>query len=106
MRCRPGKWLYWTPLAALPFLAAWWLNSGNLERDLEATTAAALSSAGAEWAKLGLDGRDVILTGEAESEEAVAAAVRAVVGTRGVRRVDSGQVKIVVPVVLAPPTVS
>jgi len=47
MKCRPGKWFSWAPLAALPFLAAWWLNSGTLERDLETKAATALKAAGA-----------------------------------------------------------
>ena len=106
MKCRPGKWLYWLPLAALPFLAAWWLNSANVEREIGLNGTTGLKSAGADWAKVDLDGRDAVLSGEATSEDAVKAAIRALSATGGIRRVDAGQAKVVVPIVLAPPTIA
>ena len=58
MKCNPRKWLLWAPLAALPLLAAYWLNSNGLERKLFEAAGENLSTIKADWAKLSFDGRD------------------------------------------------
>lgn len=102
MRCNPRKWLLWAPLALLPFLAAFWLNSGGIERKLADAASANLAAAKADWAKLSFNGRDALLEGNAPGRSAIDAAVQAVAGTEGVRRVDAAQAK----VVLAEPTIT
>jgi outer membrane protein OmpA-like peptidoglycan-associated protein len=101
MKCRPAKWILWAPLAALPFLAAWWLNSGSLESKLTESAGARLKSAGADWAKVEVDGRDALLAGDAPGRSLIDEAVKAVAGTYGIRRVDASAVK----VKLAEPTI-
>jgi outer membrane protein OmpA-like peptidoglycan-associated protein len=102
MKCNPRKWLLWAPLAALPLLAAYWLNSDGLERRLAQTSGANLATIKADWAKLSFDGRDALLEGNAPGRKAIDDAVKAVAGTAGVRRVDATSAK----VVLAPPTIT
>lgn len=102
MKCNPRKWLYWLPLAALPFLGALWLNSGPIERKLTDAAGASLSTLKADWAKLSFDGRDARLEGDAPGLRAIEEAANAVAGTQGVRRVDVSSTK----VVLAPPTLA
>ncbi|TMJ35314.1 MAG: hypothetical protein E6G89_18830 [Alphaproteobacteria bacterium] len=102
MKCNPRKWLLWAPLAALPLLAAYWLNSNGLERKLFEAAGENLSTIKADWAKLSFDGRDARLEGDAPGRKAIDEAVKAVAGTEGVRRVDATSAK----VVLAPPTVT
>lgn len=102
MKCNPRKWLLWAPLAALPLLAAYWLNSNGLEHKLAEAAGANLSSIKADWAKLSFDGRDAVLEGNAPGRKAIDEAVSAVAGTAGVRRVDAASAK----VVLAPPTIT
>lgn len=102
MKCNPRKWLYWLPLAALPFLAALWLNSAPIERKLTEAAGANLANLKADWAKLSVDGRDARLQGDAPGLRAIEEAAKAVAGTEGVRRVDVSPAK----VVLAPPTLA
>lgn len=102
MKCNPRKWLYWVPLAGLPFLAALWLNSTPIERKLTDAAGASLAGIKADWAKLSLDGRDARLEGQAPGLRAIEDAVKVVAGTEGVRRVDASPAK----VVLAPPTLA
>jgi outer membrane protein OmpA-like peptidoglycan-associated protein len=102
---QPSKWIKWAPvMAGLPFLAGGWLQTDGLVTDL---TARAQAAAG-DWAKVEFDGRDAKLSGTATSQEALDAAVKAVVDTYGVRIIDKANVKIaaaVAPVALAAPTV-
>ncbi len=102
MRCNPRKWLPWALLAGLPFLAAWWLNSEGIERQLAEKAGASLAAAKSDWAKVSFDGRDALLEGNAPGRIAIDEAVKAVAGTEGVRRVDASAAK----VVLAPPTIT
>ena len=89
-KCRPSKWLLWLPVfAGLPFLAASWLSAGPAVADLQTRAAGALAAAGAPWATLNVDGRDAILTGDAPTQDALDAAVKAVADTWGIRRVES-----------------
>ena len=90
MTFRPSKWLLYAPVAALPLLAAWVINTGPLQRDILERASADLKSQGAGWARLGISGRDVEVAGDAASAEAIDAAVKAVAGTYGVRAVASG----------------
>ncbi len=89
MKCRPHKWLLYAPLAVLPFLAAWILNTKSMQHEIAARVAANLATADAGWAKTTIGGRDAILLGDAPSAEALERAIRIVAGTYGVRRVDS-----------------
>lgn len=102
MKCNPHKWLYWLPLAAVPFLAALWLNSAPIERKLTEAAGASLANLNADWAKLSIDGRDARLEGNAPGLRAIEEAAKAVAGIEGVRRVDVSPAK----VVLAPPTLA
>ncbi len=102
----PGKWLLWGPfLAGLPFLAGYFITTDPLLADVEQAAREKLASANAPWAKLSMDGRDAAISGDAESDQAIQAAVDAVTGARGVRLVES-RARIVVappaPVMKAP----
>jgi outer membrane protein OmpA-like peptidoglycan-associated protein len=104
MKCRPQKWLLYAPLAVLPFLAAWILNSKPLQQDIAARVAANLVIAESGWAKTAIAGRDAVLLGDAPSAEAMQRAIQAVAGTFGVRRVDS-KARVVEPPPPPPPAV-
>ena len=107
MRCNWPKWLF--PWAILPLglgAAALLFNSDSLESELKAAAESQLSSGGAGWAAVSMDGRDAKLSGEAPEQDAVARAAQLVAGTYGVRRVDSSGVTIAPPVSLDPPTVN
>ena len=101
MKCRPSKWILWAPLAALPLLAAWWLNTPSLENKLADEAAAVLKSAGADWADVEIDGRDALLSGDAPGRNPIEAAAKAVGEISGIRRVDVSAVQ----VKLAEPTI-
>ena len=89
---RPGKWLLWAlPMVALPTLAAVWLNTGSLVRDISARSTEQLSAIGATWAVPTLNGRDVTLGGDAPSQQAIDTAVDALAGVYGVRTVTNGR---------------
>ena len=47
----PGKWLLWAlPMVALPTLAAVWLNTSTLFREISARSTEQLFAIGANWA--------------------------------------------------------
>ncbi len=97
-KCRPGKWLLWAPImAGLPFLAAAWLNTDSLNSGIANEVNKQLSIAGADWAKLTFDGRDVNLGGDAPSEDAIDKAAAAIAGTYGTRTLTIAA-RVVVPV--------
>ncbi len=102
MRCNPRRWLLWAPVALLPFLAALWLGSPAIDRQLADAAQSSLSRVSADWVKLNFDGRDARIEGDAPGRIAIDEAVKAVAGTVGVRRVDASSAK----VVLAMPTVT
>lgn len=107
MRCNWPKWLF--PWAILPLglgAAALLFNSGSLENELKAAAESQLSSGGAGWAAVSMDGRDAKLSGEAPEQDDIARAAQLVAGTYGVRRVDSSGVTVAPPVSLDPPTVN
>jgi outer membrane protein OmpA-like peptidoglycan-associated protein len=91
---RPSKWIKWAPLTILPFVAGAWLQTGGLVDDVVSRA----QTAAGESTKVAIDGRDATLTGEVTSQEALESAGKAVLGTYGVRTVDTSGVKIVVPV--------
>lgn len=95
---RPGKWLIFAfPMIFLPTLAAFWLNTGSLFRDISARTTEELFAIGANWAVPSFDGRDVTLGGDAPNQEAIDKVLEALSGVYGVRTVTNGA-RIVAPV--------
>jgi outer membrane protein OmpA-like peptidoglycan-associated protein len=95
MRCNWRKWLWpWSLLALIPFAGAWFLGSSALNSNLTTAVADKLKAAGTDWAQVAFDGRDAKLSGAAPTDAAIKAAVEAVVGTYGVRRVDSSGTKL------------
>jgi outer membrane protein OmpA-like peptidoglycan-associated protein len=105
-KCRPSKWILPGIIGAgLPWLCASWLSSGATVADINGRALGALSGNDlTKWAKVENDGRDATISGTAPSEDAVAAAVKAVAGTYGVRTVAKN-VSVVAPVALVAPTV-
>ena len=102
---RPGKWLLLAfPMIFLPTLAAFWLNTGSLFREVSARTTEQLFAIGANWAVPSFDGRDVTLGGDAPNQEAIDRALEALSGVYGVRTVANGaRIVAPVPVTLVPP---
>jgi outer membrane protein OmpA-like peptidoglycan-associated protein len=106
-KCRPGKWLLLSPVAALPFLAGFMINTDSLNNGIANRVNQQLAASGTDWAKMSFDGRDATLAGDAPSQEAIDKAAAAVAGTYGVRTL-SLITRIVVPVppvVLTAPTI-
>ncbi len=104
---RPGKWLLLAfPMIFLPTLAAFWLNTSSLIRDISARSTEQLFAIGANWAVATFDGRDVSLGGDAPNQQAIDSAVRALAGVYGVRTVTNGaRVVAPLPVTLLPPRI-
>ena len=104
---RPGKWLLWAlPMVALPTLAAVWLNTSSLFRDISARSTERLFAIGANWAVATYDGRDVTLGGDAPNQDAIDKALDALSGVYGVRTVTNGaRIVTPVPVTLVPPRI-
>jgi outer membrane protein OmpA-like peptidoglycan-associated protein len=95
----PEAWLKWAPaIVGLTALAGGVISTPSLRNELKA-----LVEKAAPDLKVDLDVRDAVITGEATSQGDIDAAVKAVAGTYGVRRVDS-KVVVVPPVKLATPT--
>ena len=82
---RPSQWLKWAPLTVLPFIASYAIQTNSLVEDIGKRAQAAAG----DWAKVVLDGRDVVLSGDAKSIALLDVAVKAVAGTYGVRSVDA-----------------
>lgn len=87
MSLRPSKWALYTPIAVLPFLAALFLQGKAVHDGIADRAISALAGAGITWAKVDVDGRDAILSGDSPDEAQRAAAVAAVGGAEGVRLV-------------------
>ena len=104
---RPGKWLLWAlPMVALPTFAAFWLNTSTLIRDISARSTEQLFAIGANWAVPSFNGRDVTLSGDAPSQQAIDKAMDALAGIYGVRTVTSNaRVVAPVPVTLVAPRI-
>ncbi len=88
---RPSQWPQWSIVGAgLPLLAAGYISTGSLQTDvLSRANSSLTANESLAWAKIELAGRDVTLTGTSTSQEALDAAVAAVAGTYGVRRVTN-----------------
>lgn len=88
-----GRWVDWlvpTGATALALTAVgWFVSFGPIAEDVSGRAAAGLKAAGHPWAKVAIDGRDLRLTGEAPSEEAVKLAVEAADRVFGVRVVSA-----------------
>ncbi len=104
-KCRPGKWVWGIIPLALPVLGAWFLNTPLMVGKLSTIATAEVEKLGLLGLKSTMDGRDVVLTGTADSKESVQKLVGSLLGAYGVRRVDSSGVTIAKPVVLEKPTV-
>lgn len=104
---QPGKWLLLAlPMIFLPTLAAFWLNTGSLFRDISARTTEELFAIGANWAVPSFDGRDVTLGGDAPNQEAIDKVLEALSVVYGVRTVTNGaRIVAPVPVTLVPPRI-
>lgn len=86
--CQPRKWLWGLlPLLLLGILGVYW-QQVDLEKDLTQRGVSALAQAASGWGKVSIAGRDAVIQGEAPSPEAKAAALKAVEGVEGVRRVS------------------
>ena len=99
MKCRPGKWLLWSPLlVGLPLLCAGYLYSGIVQQSVRDHAQAALDKSGnGGWAKLQADGRDISITGDAPNQEAINAAVAAVANAYGVRAIAKNSIALMPP---------
>ena len=86
---RPSKWLLYSPVVLLPFVAAFSLSAPSTLEDISGRATLSLAAVGADWAKVSFDGRDATLSGDAPGAAALDAAVKAVSGTRGVRVVSN-----------------
>ncbi len=85
------KWWLWALLGLLAIYALMLMSKWrNIEGDIQTRTAQALTAEGHDWASVDLHsrGRDVLLTGNAPSEEARLAAIEVAENVRGVRVVD------------------
>jgi outer membrane protein OmpA-like peptidoglycan-associated protein len=105
-KCRPSKWVPWALLGAgLPLLCAGWLYSDSMEESVASRAGKALSGqAETAWAKVDINGRDLVIAGTAPSQAAIDLAVKTVAETDGVRTVKH-VAQIVEPVKLVAPTV-
>lgn len=83
----PIRWFPGLAAIAGVLLVAALVRQGHVESDLAARGAEGLKAAGFDWAKPGLSGRDVILSGEAPEPALKARALEAVDRISGVRRV-------------------
>ncbi|MEQ1519868.1 MAG: Ig-like domain-containing protein [Aestuariivirga sp.] len=98
--------LWALPMVALPSLAAVWLNTSSLIRDISTRSTERMFAIGANWAVTSIDGRDVSLGGDAPSQQAIDTAVNALAGVYGVRAVTNGaRVVAPLPVILVPPRI-
>ena len=105
---RPGKLLLWAlPMVALPTLAAFWLNNSALIREISARSTEQLFAIGANWAIPTFNVRDVTLSGDAPSQQAIDTAMDALAGVYGVRTVTSNaRVVAPLPVTLVAPRIN
>lgn len=94
---QPGKWIQYAGLVVLPFAGASFLTTDSLQTDVSKN---AMMAAGADWAKVTLDGRDATILGTAPDAAAKDAAIAGVGAAYGVRVVNSDGVMVAPP---APP---
>ena len=98
---RPSQWLKWAPLTILPFVAGAWLQTGGMVDDIVSRAQAAAGVG----AKIAVDGRDVVVTGEVASQAVLDSATKAISDTYGVRTVNTSGVKIAPPITFMAPTI-
>jgi len=89
MPFKPQKWLLYSPVAMLPFLAAMSLGTGPAQEKLLARATLALESAAAPWAHVAVNGRDLTLTGLAPTVADRDRALAAIAGVPGIRRIEA-----------------
>ena len=70
------------------------IGLGPFQEKLSGAAGKRLKAAGHDWAKVGMDGRDLLLEGEAPTKRAAAEAARIAAGVYGVRRVDDARVRV------------
>ncbi|MCB1526690.1 MAG: OmpA family protein [Hyphomicrobiaceae bacterium] len=88
MRCNPWRWLWGIiPIAILSFLTVQWEHE-RIEADLTSRARTALQSAGLTWAATAFDGRDGLITGQANIDDAPQRALNVVRNVWGVRVSD------------------
>jgi outer membrane protein OmpA-like peptidoglycan-associated protein len=90
---------------ALPFIGAYALNTPVMVSKIAKSATASLKTAGFDGVKLTMDGREAVLAGQVDSKQAIANAAKAVLGTRGVRLVQTASLTVAPPVILDKPTV-
>ena len=105
-KCSPAKWLWGLIPLALPFLGAWVLNTPILVSKLGTSAEQTLKTNDFEDLSVKMTGRDAILSGHTEGQSAIDRAVKSLLTIKGVRRVDSNNIRIVKPVVLDLPTIN
>lgn len=88
MKCHPLRWIWGLiPLVIFSYLATLGIKD-RVEDDLTKRTTAALQAAGLGWAKVRFDGRDGILSGEADDENEPGKAIQLASAIDGVRVFD------------------
>jgi outer membrane protein OmpA-like peptidoglycan-associated protein len=96
----PEKWLAPAVVGVgVPFLGAWLLGSSSLDARLTDDLQRNLVNSGVDWVSVRLSGRDAIASGEGPDDEAVAASIRLITATVGIRRVDSAGLTTAPPLV-------
>lgn len=104
MPFHPSKWVVYAPVAALPLLAALFIQGKSLQTGLSDRVWMQLAEKGADWAKVEIAGRDITLSGDAPFQTHLDAAIETAEKTYGVRRVIS-KARVVEPPPLRAPEV-
>lgn len=88
MRCNPSRWLWGLIPVAMLSWGAFQRERLAIEADVAERAARALTADGQKWASVVFDGRDAIITGRARRDGEPKAALDAVRGVWGVRKVE------------------
>ena len=88
MRCNPSRWLWGLIPVAMLSWGAFQRERLAIEADVAERAARALTADGQKWASVVFDGRDAIITGRARKDGEPKAALDAVRGVWGVRKVE------------------
>ncbi|MGD9785959.1 MAG: OmpA family protein [Hyphomicrobiaceae bacterium] len=89
MRCNPWRWLWGViPVGILAFLTVQWEHE-RIEADLRQRAETALAAADLRWAVTAFDGRDGLITGQANADDASDRASKVVRDVWGVRITDT-----------------
>src|SRR5262245_66662503 len=92
MGCNWRRWLWVIIPLVGASVAAVHLERGSIEKDLTTRAHKALAESGEPWAVVNFSGRDVVLTGNAASEDEPVAAERVLRRLWGVRYVNNNAV--------------